>query len=130
MKKKIILIILLSIIVIIQTIFLIKNNPKTITQSNQRDEKVLQIEVINDYIKIRDNPSFKSNILGQVKKGEIYTVIDKKEAETTEEESQYYWYEIKTENNIQGYIAGKYEDTDYVKELLPQEENTDSKIDE
>lgn len=128
MKKKIILIILLSIIIIIQTIFLIKN--KTITQSNQRDETVLQIEVINDYIKIRDNPNFKSNVLGEVKKGEIYTVIDKKEAETTEEESQYYWYEIKTENNIQGYIAGKYEDTDYVKELLPQEENADSKTDE
>lgn len=124
MKKKIILIIILSIIIITQIISILFLNKKEVIQTNERDQKVLQVEIINDYIKIRDNPSFKSNILGQVKKGEIYTVIDKKEAETTEEETQYYWYEIETTNKIRGYIAGKYENTDYVKELPPKEDIT------
>lgn len=124
MKKKIILIIILSIIIITQIISILFLNKKEVIQTNERDQKVLQVEIINDYIKIRDDPSFKSNILGQVKKGEIYTVIDKKEAETTEEETQYYWYEIETTNKIRGYIAGKYENTDYVKELPPKEDIT------
>ena len=87
-----------------------------IIQTNERDESVLQVEIINDEINIRKENDSKSEALGKVYKGEIYTVLDSKEDE------YYHWYQIETKNGIKGFIAGKYLEEDYVKKLEPKEE--------
>ena len=77
-------------------------------QTNIRNENVAQVEITTNYINIRSSQSVDSEILGQVYKGEIYTIISENK------ESEHKWLEIKTSNGINGYISGI--DT-YVKRL-------------
>lgn len=113
-KKKLILIIL-GIILIIGTIitiyFLLNNN---VEQTNLRDDTKSQVEIITDYINIRENPNVSSDVLGKVYQGEIYTILSENN------DSEYKWIEIETSNGIRGYISGV--DT-YVKRLyIPNNE--------
>lgn len=80
-------------------------------RSDLRNSSIPQIEVVVDYINIRSDKDVNSNILGQVYYGEIYNIISKDEG------SSYNWYEIKTAYGIKGFIAGKSNGIDYVKEL-------------
>jgi len=120
-KKKIILIILLLMTVIgLSVLIAYKNNDNSseeekVIQSNDRDEKKEQFEVINDYINIREENDTKSGILGKVYKGEIYTILDRKEDE------YYVWYQIETNTNIKGYVAVKYLEEVYIKDLEVKE---------
>ena len=86
-------------------------NSNEVNQSNVRDTSVPQIEIIEEYINIRKEKAVSSDQLGQVKKGEIYTIINEYP------ETAYHWYEIKTSNGIHGYIAGQSDDVEYVKVL-------------
>ena len=126
MKKKIILICFLLVIILGEVFLLLnkdKNKEEVIVQSNKRDESVFQIEVINDYINIRKEANSHSDILGKVYKKEIYTVLDTAEDTSAEgENAGYQWYKIKTSNDIEGFIVGKYDTDLYVKELKPKEE--------
>lgn len=125
-KKKIILIIILFVIACVLGGLLINkklsnNMVDTVIQSNERNETLDQLEIINDEINIRQDADTKSEKLGKVVKGEIYTIIE------TKEDNYYTWYKIKTNNNIEGFIAGKYkpEDEDvqeYIKILDKKEE--------
>lgn len=125
-KKKIILIIILLIITCFLSGLLINkklngNSVDTVIQSNERNETLDQLEIINDEINIRQDADTKSEKLGKVVKGEIYTIIE------TKEDNYYTWYKIKTNNDIEGFIAGKYkpEDEDvqeYIKILDKKEE--------
>ena len=125
-KKKIILIIILFIIACVLGGLLINkklsnNMVDTVMQSNERNETLDQLEIINDEINIRQDADTKSEKLGKVVKGEIYTIIE------TKEDNYYTWYKIKTSNDIEGFIAGKYkpEDEDvqeYIKILDKKEE--------
>lgn len=125
-KKKIILIIILFIIACVLGGLLVNkklnNNSNTnVVQSNDRDDTLDQLEIINDEINIRQDADTKSEKLGKVVRGEIYTIIE------TKEDNYYTWYKIKTNNNIEGFIAGKYkpEDEDvqeYIKILDKKEE--------
>lgn len=125
-KKKIILIIILFIIACVLGGLLVNkklnNNSNTnVVQSNERDDTLDQLEIINDEINIRQDADTKSEKLGKVVRGEIYTIIE------TKEDNYYTWYKIKTNNNIEGFIAGKYkpEDEDvqeYIKILDKKEE--------
>lgn len=125
-KKKIILIIILFIIACVLGGLLINkklssNMVDTVMQSNERNETLDQLEIINDEINIRQDADTKSEKLGKVVKGEIYTIIE------TKEDNYYTWYKIKTNNDIEGFIAGKYkpEDEDvqeYIKILDKKEE--------
>lgn len=125
-KKKIILIIILLIITCVLSGLLINkklngNSVDTVIQSNERNETLDQLEIINDEINIRQDADTKSEKLGKVVKGEIYTIIE------TKEDNYYTWYKIKTNNDIEGFIAGKYkpEDEDvqeYIKILDKKEE--------
>ena len=115
------------LVIILGEVFLLlnkdKNKEEVIVQSNKRDESVFQIEVINDYINIRKEANSHSDILGKVYKKEIYTVLDTAEDTSAEgENAGYYWYKIKTSNDIEGFIVGKYDTDLYVKELKPKEE--------
>ena len=125
-KKKIILIIILFIIACVLGGLLINkklsnNMVDNVIQSNERNETLDQLEIINDEINIRQDADTKSEKLGKVVKGEIYTIIE------TKEDNYYTWYKIKTNNDIEGFIAGKYkpEDEDvqeYIKILDKKEE--------
>lgn len=125
-RKKITLIIILSIIALSLLAILIyqnmNNKKEEIIQTNKRDETIKQLEVLNEEINIRTDATTKSEVIGKVKKGEIYTILD----ETTDE--YYTWYKIKTENEIEGYIAGKYEEDEYIKllEIKETEENEET----
>jgi len=79
--------------------------------SNERDPSLAQIEVIAEYINIRESKDINSPILGKVYQGEIYTILEE------DNNSSYHWYKINTNNGITGYIAGKYNNEDYVKKL-------------
>ena len=85
-KKKIILIVILFVIALILGGLLVnkklnsnnKNNKEEIVQSNARDENLEQLEVTNDTINIRMEADTKSEKVGKVSKGEIYTILETK----------------------------------------------------
>ena len=79
--------------------FLFWPHDKISKQSNPLDRKKTQIEVIVKRINIRKEPSVDSEDLGDVRIGEVYTVL------SHEETDDYYWYHIKTKTDIEGYIA-------------------------
>lgn len=122
-NKKKIIIGIIGVIVIIaflsgMIIFFNSNENTYENQSNIRNEKILQIEVTNNYINIRNDKSINSSILGQVHQGEIYDVLEKSEDGL--------WYLICTSTNIQGYIASKSGDVSYVRELKVEDNNIDN----
>ena len=82
--------------------------------ANERDPSKKQLKVIHDYINIRKDASSNSDIIGQVHKGDIYTILDQKEW------SSYSWYQIRMSNGKIGWIAGNYDNEAYV-EILEKE---------
>ena len=78
---------------------------KLVGTSNDISNK-LQIKIITEYINIRKEQSVESEILGIVKKNSIFDVIDYKKI------NDYLWVHIKTNNNIDGYVAS-FEDEKY-----------------
>ena len=128
-KKKIILIVILFVIALVLGGLLVNkklnsNNKEEIVQSNARDENLEQLEVTNDIINIRMEADTKSEKVGKVSKGEIYTILE------TKEDNYYTWYKIKTSNDIEGFIAGKYKPEEgqveeYIK-LLDKEDNLET----
>lgn len=123
-RKKIILIVILFIITIGLTGLLIYRNidkeKEVIVQSNERDEYSEQFKVTNEYINIRTEADTKTEILGKVYKDEIYTILD------TVEDEYYIWYLIKTNNDIEGYVAVQYEEESYVELLEVKEEEEET----
>ena len=128
-KKKIILIVILFVIALVLGGLLVNkklnsNNKEEIVQSNARDENLEQLEVTNDTINIRMEADTKSEKVGKVSKGEIYTILE------TKEDNYYIWYKIKTSNDIEVFIAGKYKPEEgqveeYIK-LLDKEDNLET----
>ena len=128
-KKKIILIVILFVIALVLGGLLVNkklnsNNKEEIVQSNARDQNLEQLEVTNDIINIRMEADTKSEKVGKVSKGEIYTILE------TKEDNYYIWYKIKTSNDIEGFIAGKYKPEEgqveeYIK-LLDKEDNLET----
>ena len=106
------IIITLIITIIFTLVFSLMDVNKIIdVRSNRKKLDSNQLKIITDYINIRASKDVSSSILGKVYKGEIYNILDK------DEDSYYKWYEIKTSNGIKGFIAGKVNDTYYVKEI-------------
>ena len=82
------------------TFSVIKSNNNISIQSNERNKDKIQIEVVADSVKIRESKEPNSQVIGNVYKNEIYSVISE------DKESQYKWLEIETSNGIKGYIVG------------------------
>ncbi len=82
-------------ILIISIIF---TNINIKSQTNLRDMTKEQIQITSE-VRIREERTTLSNPLGRVYKGEIYTVLSKKEAAGHE------WAEIITETGIHGFIS-------------------------
>ena len=89
------------------------------TQSNERNEKVFQVRVISETIRIRTEPGGKE--IGTVNKGEIYTVEEEKVPNPNDSNSTIY-YKIKTSLGITGYIADRYKDDIYLEKLYTDEQ--------
>ncbi len=79
--------------------FLFWPHDKASKQSNPLNRNKTQIEIIVKRINIRKEASAESEDLGDVKIGEVYTVLSHTETD------EYYWYHIKTNTDIEGYIA-------------------------
>ena len=77
-----------------------KSNNNVSIQSNERNKDKIQIEIVADSVKIRESKDPNSQVIGNVYKNEIYSVISE------DKESQYKWLEIETSNGIKGYIVG------------------------
>ena len=103
------ILIILTVIFIGINIFININNNKP----NERDTSKDQIEITTEFVRIREQPSADDNsiILGQVNKGEIYTILDKEEVYNNN-----YWYKIKTGTGITGYVYSG-DNNEYIKEL-------------
>lgn len=109
--KMMIVVIVVALTIGIMGIIFINNDKfeeEEIVQSNDRNTSVVQIMVNTEYINIRESKSVDSEIIGKVYRGEIYTVLSE------DANSSYRWIEIKTNNNIHGYISGM---ADYVTKL-------------
>lgn len=89
-----------TIIIGILTFSVIKSKNNVSMQSNERNKDKIQIEVVADSVKIRESKEPNSQVIGNVYKNEIYSVISE------DKESQYKWLEIETANGIKGYIVG------------------------
>lgn len=70
-----------------------------VSQSNQVDTTKDQILITADKINIRQNPTTDSLDIGDVYKGEIYTILDSKD------DVLYTWYQIKTNRDLLGWVA-------------------------
>ena len=119
LKKSYILLLLVLLILTITSCGQVIEKPQT----NDRDTSQKQVEILNEYINIRTEATTKSETLGKVYKGEIYTVL----------ETDKFWLKIQTTNNITGWIISTYDDAIYVKYLetngaIPEEQTTLDKI--
>ena len=94
--------------IILLIAFLFWPNGNKIDQSNKIDRTKTQIKILLKRLNVRSAPNVDSEDLGDVYRGEIYTVLSHTET------SDYYWYHIKTENDIEGYIASDPKE-EYVK---------------
>lgn len=83
-------------------------------KANERDieeiKKGWHIEVENDYINIRKEASATADILGEVKKGEVYKVVDVETVGNT------YWYKIEYEKDKYGWIFNS-SSSDYLDDV-------------
>ncbi len=70
-----------------------------IPQSNEINNNQKQIKIIADIINIREKYTVNSNNIGNVYKGEIYTVLDEIN------DNKYTWYKINTNRNSIGFVA-------------------------
>ena len=76
-----------------------------------QDSRAFKIEILIDEINVREEASLYSNKVGEVRKGQIYKVLD-----IDLEDTRYVWYYIKLQNGNYGWIAtGR--NNRYVKEI-------------
>ena len=94
--------------IILLIAFLFWPNGTKYTQSNKTDRTKTQIKILLKRINIRKDADIESEDIGDVYRGEIYTVL------SHIDHKDFYWYHIKTENGIEGYIGSDPND-EYVK---------------
>ena len=112
-KKIILIIVIITILLfIIKTATSLNNE-----QTNKRDDTKEQIEIITEYLRIRKETNTYNNtpILGEVKKGEIYTILEAIEEDEYDDYSTY-WYKIKTGKGVIGYVYSG-DNHEYIKKL-------------
>ena len=119
-KRSLILDLVLGAIILLIA-FLFWPNPERFTQSNRIDRTKTQIKIIAKRINIRKEPSIESEDIGDVYLDEIYTVLDHIDKE------DYYWYQIKTNQGIEGYIASNRSD-EYVEVISGYVDRTGPRI--
>lgn len=106
-NSKLILNIILGVIVLIIAVLFWPNENK-IVRDNEIDKTKTQIKIKQKRINIRQEASVDSLDIGDVYEGEVYTVL------SHIDKDDYYWYHIKTNDLIDGYIASA-KDQEYVE---------------
>jgi len=82
-----------------------------IYQKEQERKKVRwQVEIIHEFINVRDNPTTDSNVIGKAYQGNVYNVLS-----VNLEHHAYVWYEIEYRKGQSGWIASE-RNIPYVKE--------------
>ena len=87
-----------------------KNEEKRIAEI----KKGWYIEVVNDYINVRDEANSTSVRISKVKKGEVYKVLD---LVNKKKEKECYWYHIELKNGETGYVCNPKGDNAKIKYL-------------
>ena len=85
-----------------------EHKESNITQSNNIDDSKIQIKVTAKRVNIRKEATIDSDDIGDVYAGEVYTVYEDVTG------NDYYWYKIKTNTGIEGYI-GSEKNNEYVE---------------
>ncbi len=101
MKRFLLSILIMCVIITLTGCGLVEKRTKDgklIGTSNESNNK-LQIKITTDQLNIRKEKVINSEIVGVVQKGSIFDVIDH------EQKGKYQWVHIKTNNNIEGYVA-------------------------
>ena len=119
-KRSLILNLILGAIVLLIA-FLFWPSEDKFTQSNKIDRTKTQIKIKEKRINIRKLPNIDSEDLGDVYRNEIYTVLSHLDTD------EYYWYHIKTNQGIEGYIASNRE-KEYVEVISGYVDRTPPKI--
>ena len=111
-KGTIVISVIMSLILLLVAILIWPNNEgkreEKSPQSNEIDSNKTQVKVTVKRINIREDKTVNSKDIGDVFLGEVYTVLE------DYEEEDYYWYKIKTNTNITGFIASDKKD-EYVE---------------
>ena len=112
MKRKIFnlkfIISILTTFIILIVAFLAWPSEKKNDQSNEIDPSKIQFKIIVKRINIREDASIESLDIGDVYQDEIYTLLEYKDSD------DYYWYKIKTNTGVEGYVASSKSD-EYVE---------------
>lgn len=120
-RRSTILDIVIALIVLLIA-FLFWPNDNKIKQSNSIDRTKTQIKIVYKRLNIREAPSIDSEDLGDVYKDEIYTVLSHIDTD------EYNWYQIKTNTDVEGYIASSPDDQ-YIEIISGYIDRTPPKID-
>jgi hypothetical protein len=107
MNYKIYISVITASIILLVAIFAWPKNIEKVSQSNPIDDSKTQVRINVKRINIREMADVNSKDIGDVYYDEVYTVLDNVNGE------DYYWYKIKTNTGIEGYIASSKE-TEYV----------------
>lgn len=86
-------------------------------QSNPRNENVIQIRILDEYMNLRESCSTQANQITQVQNGDIFTVLD------IEYSNGHTWYKVKTALGYTGFIASGNRH-EYVEYLAPKGQNS------
>ncbi len=100
-------------------IFLVVFGTTKIINIIDNDQKAWKVEIINDYINVRNNHSVYDTKIDKVEKGHKYKVID-----IYLEDDNYIWYKIKLDGGKEGWIASDRSEP-YVKEINNPNISTD-----
>lgn len=101
MKKKVVLIIVVGIILLISSMLIKKKQEKELEEKRIAEIKEgWHVEIINDYLNVREKADNFSNLIMKVNKGEVYKVIEYQESD-----GPYHWYKIEIDSNTEGYLA-------------------------
>ncbi len=87
--------------------------------TNERNTKVKQLMVQEDYINIRKEATTSSEIIGRVNKNDIYTIYGE-EVFSQGSKWETHWYKIKTNIGIEGWISGMYNGSSMVTIYEPE----------
>lgn len=79
---------------------------------NEKEKNKIRwkVEIIHEYINVRDNPSTDSTVIGKAPQGNIYNVLS-----VNLDHPSYVWYEIEYRKGMSGWIASE-RNIPYVKE--------------
>lgn len=79
-------------------------------------KKGWHVEIVNDYINVREKPDRYSNSYQKVKKGEIYEVLD-----INLESTNHFWYKIQIDKKTTGWIANPRTETYLIDHNNPED---------